>query len=251
MVLAPVSVETLDATAERVHRAERPFGELRHPWELRAGTGAYAALYTREPGTEASEWTLAETLSETCDEPVYSLWLDSEHPRMIYAWRAGKKLDEREGDPIAFARDLGIALAPPDVSAPEERSVITVAVVDGLGVDAVRALLGGAADEGWLRLTDGASSTILSAADGDLRAAPWDLTDALRDRDVYFVYGDLVRRELNIQVLRGGQTIGTFYAPAIQGDDVLSAIKGARTVSGVLEALGVGPELFPRGGWHG
>jgi hypothetical protein len=246
-VLAPLSVDKLDAAAEKEHRRERPFGDQHHPWELRAGTGTYSALLTREPGTEASEWPIAEILSRTAADAVYSLWLDPDYPQMIYEFRRGKKVGERQGDPFAHARSLGVELAAHDMSAPSNApAIVTVAVVDGLGGGEVRAMLGSIADEGWLNITEAGGSAILSAADGDLRSAPWDLTDALPDRDIYFIHGDRERRELNIQVLRGGETTGTFYAPAAGDPGALTTIKGATTVSAILDALGVAPALFPR-----
>lgn len=249
-ILAPLTVDKLDAAAEQAHRTERPFGDVRHPWELRAGSGAYSALFTRERGTESSEWTLAESLSQTCNEPVYSVWLDPEYPRMIYELRGGKKVGERRGDPIELARTLGVDLSASEPPAGAEApTVVTVAVVDGIGAAEVGRLLGGVADEGWLQLTDVRGSTILSAPDGDLRSAPWALTDALSEHEIYFIYGDRARRELSIQVLRGGSTIGTFYSPPVEGEQTLSTIKGAKAVSAILDALGVAPEQFPRDGW--
>lgn len=249
MVLAPLPAAVLEDVAARLHRAAQPHGEHAHRWELRAGRGAYTAVLTREPGTESSEWPIAEEASRAAAEPVFSLWFDPEHRRVIHEWRGGVRTGEREADPVAFARGLGITLEPPDVATPSQDAgpaAATVAVVDGLDVAAVRALLGSTADEGWLQLTPAGGSTVLTAPDGDLRSAPWDLTDALPDREVYFVHHDRARGELSIQVLRGGDTVGTFSWPPVASDQAVPSIRGATTPDAILDALGVPPALFAR-----
>jgi hypothetical protein len=237
MVIAPRSDAELAQVARDEHAKEFPHGT--HPTYWTTARGAkHAALISRLPGSEGSDWTLAEIISKSVgNDPVYTLWLDPERSKIV-EWRKGKQTGELEEPPAAFARSLGFAID--DVAAPYTRPAVRMVAVVDASAEEVRRVLPDYAAE--LRITTGPAGTIVSLPDGDLGG--WEVSSALPDATVYHVEHRLDPDIFNVLVLRAEAIVGAFRIPEVEDDDAVSDILGASTRQGVLARLGIDPALL-------
>jgi len=245
MVIAQLPEAELDRIAEKQYRKTFPFAVDHHLWDAVTGSRSHNALISHLPGSEGSDWTLAEIISKRIGaEPVYSLWFDPERSNIV-EWRMGKRVREHSDSPTSFARTLGFQLEPPDVEAdwtpPRNRSV---AVIEGTTVADVRRVLGERAEETGLNIDEVKSGTIVSATDGQLGTESWDLSDALPDHTVYHLQHDIDPDEFSVLILLGGDVAGSLRIPPFDSQLSVQEIKGAKTPEEILSALGVQPSLL-------
>jgi hypothetical protein len=242
-VLAPLSTSELRDVAAREWESEFPYAIDPPPWETLAGARNYNALISRSPGSEGSDRHFAEILSRLAHgRAVYSLWFDPER-KHVFEWKNGREVSRREEDPVPVAESLGFIVSLHTV--PDDTSY-SVAVVEGASVDEVRRALGDVADEGWIHVTPGPIGVLITATDGRLGTESWDVAEALPSATVYDV--QLRPEAFSVLVLRGPDEVGRFRVPALDSDvTMLPDIKGERTPSAILAALGIPPEALGRG----
>jgi hypothetical protein len=252
MVIAPCSPEDLLDAAFRVARKARLIKKAeflrRTDWKTASGTG-YSGLYTRSPGSEASERAFVEIISpELGDVPVYTVWFDPELESVV-EFRRGKEVGEIRRPAKTFVYELGFRLFPGEPAPkPEENFSWQFIVVEGTTADELRA----AVDrelilEAELEFATAAIGTLVHCG-GRLLTGVWQsIADAVPSRTVYYIVRDVTRDSdtFSIKVLRdAGTTSREFRDPPRASPDSLPEILGARTPATILAALGIAPSLL-------
>jgi hypothetical protein len=252
MVIAPCSPDDLLDAAFRVARKSRLIDKAefvrRSGWTTASGTG-YAGLYTRSPGSEASERAIVELMAPKLgDVPVYTVWFDPEL-EAVFEFRRGKQVAEVERPAKTFVHELGFHLFPDEPEPePEENFSWQVLVVEG----ATAAELRGAVDreivlEAGLEF-DRAAIGALVHREGKLLTGVWrSIAEAVPTRTVYYVAHEVTGNEdtFLVKVLSdAGDTSREFRDPPGDPSDALSDILGARTPASILAALGIRPSLL-------
>jgi hypothetical protein len=243
MVIARVPEAELDRVAQQRYAKAFPFGGGRYSWDVVRGTDGWSGLISRLPGSEGSDWTIAEIISRSLgNEPVYSLWFDPERSSIV-EWRRGRRAGERSGSPDDLARSYGFDVGPP-VEAWRRPPTRGVAVVEDTPVEVVRRGFGRQADEPWLHIEVGRIGTVLHTTDGDVGMEAWDLSKALPDATIYLVEHELDSGGFSVVLLKAGAMTASFRIPESDGDLTVPEIKGVRTPSAILSVLGIAPTLL-------
>lgn len=238
MVLAPFPAAELARFAAEEWARRFPYAVDPPPWDAVAGSGEYAALVSRQPGAEGKDRPFAVRASRRAgDRAVYSLWLDAERAE-IFEWRGGGETRTLPGDPSDFAERLGV---PVEREAPARQ--YRLAVVEGASAGEVRAALGEAAGEAWLRVDPGPAGVLVTSTDGAIGTQAWDVAEALPRATVYLVQRWPDRDAFEVRILRGTEEVGVFALRGDAGDAEPSVdeVRGARTPAAIAAALGIPP----------
>jgi len=242
MIIVPSSPALLETIADREHAKRFPHGDHPHLW-VSARSAGHGALFTREPGSEGTDWTIAEIASRELDDtPVFTVWFDDERAQ-VAVWRCGQQVEVLDRDPVELVRGLGFDLFPSERAPLWNRGGYhEVAIVEGASVDDVRAALGDAAAPCVVEQVR--SGILVYRAGSDLADEPFTLSVGLPERRVYSVTHDDEAHEFMVRVMRDGVEVGRFNHPAVDPAHELPDVLGARSPRAILAALGVAPELL-------
>ena len=110
VLLVPATLEWLRPRARRLWDARyEPVKDEVPDWELRAGTGSYAALIDREPGSEGTDDPVARELSAQLEQPVFLLRL-REDAEVVRVFEHGQRVRDEAISPAEAAERVGITL---------------------------------------------------------------------------------------------------------------------------------------------
>jgi hypothetical protein len=247
MVIAPCSSEQLFDAAFRMAKkgrllTRREFDRTTY-WKAAVGA-SLTALYTRLPGTEANDWTIAEMISpQLGDAVVYTVWFSDERP-LVVEWRRGQQVAELEVHPESFVRDLGFDIvSPPTPWQPSGYTSRDVVVVHGATVEDLRQALGDKEiAERTLRFDAVPNGAASHRNGGRLVDEPIKLASAFPDRVVYWATRD--DEGFRVTVMHGETDDRVFRDPPTTAADSLPDILGARTPATIIAALGISPSLL-------
>lgn len=249
MVIAPGSPDALLDAAFRLAKQSKRIAkqdfERTTDWTPAVGT-VHAGLYTRFPGSEGGDWSIAEIASTKLgDAAVYTAWFDSERAA-VFEFRRGERVAELNEDPVAFVRGLGfdVVEAPPPARAAGHYTSRGVTVVQGATVAELRAVLGAERiAERALHVVPTPLGAAVHRGGDSLAREPSILARAFPERTVYSVTRD--DDGFSVTVMReASDTFGVFRDPHVPAADALLDILGARTPAAILAALGITPSLL-------
>ncbi|MGN6104049.1 MAG: hypothetical protein ACTHU0_03000 [Kofleriaceae bacterium] len=221
------------------HFAIRP-GE--RDWQLVHGTGR---------GGAGTEGPLAEALVAARSETVYALALGDDEPYVL-AIHADGSTEAMEQTPDELARSLGCAL--PDesrsqlVALPpsEQRSI---ALLEGMRAEAAREAYRsafGTIPPPDLLFEEVPGGVLLLGPACDQGFADLSISECLPEVTVYRVTTSATLVPFLVQVIRGGEPVGTFTRPPRNSDLApnLETVKDLRDPSAILAALGILAAMF-------
>lgn len=248
-VLCPASVPWLETrlaalTESVASEASAP------PWRILAGRGTYSAVLTDESSLTDAEQSVAAELSAELGGPVYAM-----RPRdaaelgpdgwLVWQFQRGHVTEEIREHPSAFAERLGCPLQP---AAPTRAIARSLAVVEGVGPDSVRAAITGNPLLAKLGILPNRRGTVVYPVRGT-GVDVVELCDALPEATVYRVISGPAPERFAVHVFRGESELGAFEADGtrVPGVPALDAIDGARTRAEILAELDVQSTLLGEG----
>lgn len=126
VLLVPVDADELKRRSDEYWRKEyRGREDLVKQWEVRQGTGEYAMLVDRNPGSEGKDdIPLARTFSRRVDKPVYLLYMNADfldYGGAVQVFKKGRQSMDPAEDPYSLAERLGCPL-PTSSSSPASQA---------------------------------------------------------------------------------------------------------------------------------
>jgi hypothetical protein len=240
-ILIPAPHTRVAKLAESEHKKRYRDFPAATPWTVVAGNGEYSAVVEPEEGSEGSDEPLATEASRTLDRDVYLLRFREDAP-VVWVYRGGRRVSELDEAPAETAERLGCPLVTqsPDVGPG------VLCVVEGATQDEVVAALGDSAEEPWCHTrTTPNGDIIVYSDDGDIGLLAEDVAAALPSAAVYQVLWGPEPERFGVHLLRGSTTVGLLELGATDLPwPTLAEIRGERTRSGLIDKLGIPPELL-------